>query len=103
MTSIPTPQKPSMVLAYHVGGMMFRRISTLLGAAALVSAGTIALNAQAPAQPPQGAAAATPPADEHVSASPNYVSIHLDLDVNRPAADVWKRIGKYCDIGEWFQ
>ena len=23
--------------------------------------------------------------------------------VDRPAADVWKRIGKYCDIGEWFR
>jgi len=23
--------------------------------------------------------------------------------VNRSAADVWKRVGKYCDIGEWFQ
>jgi hypothetical protein len=23
--------------------------------------------------------------------------------VNKPATDVWKRIGKYCDIGEWFQ
>ena len=23
--------------------------------------------------------------------------------MNKPAAEVWKRIGKYCDIGEWFQ
>jgi hypothetical protein len=23
--------------------------------------------------------------------------------VNRPAAEVWKRVGKYCDISEWFQ
>jgi hypothetical protein len=84
--------------------MMFRRISTLLGAALLVSAGTIALTAQAPAQPPQGnAAAAASSPDEHVVANPNYVSIHLEVDVNRPAADVWKRVGKYCDIGEWFQ
>jgi hypothetical protein len=34
---------------------------------------------------------------------PNYVSIPMEIDVNRPAAEVWKRIGKYCDIGEWFQ
>jgi hypothetical protein len=27
----------------------------------------------------------------------------MELDVNRPAAEVWKRIGKYCDIGEWAQ
>ena len=82
---------------------MFRKISTLLGVAALVSAGTIALNAQAPAQSPQGSAAAAAAPDEHVVANPGYVSIHLDVDVNRSAADVWKRVGKYCDIGEWFQ
>ena len=27
----------------------------------------------------------------------------MEIDVNRPAADVWKRVGKYCDIGEWFR
>jgi len=27
----------------------------------------------------------------------------MEIDVNRSAADVWKRIGKFCDIGEWFQ
>jgi len=48
-------------------------------------------SAQAPAPPPL----AIP--------NPNYASIVLELAVNRPAADVWKRIGKYCDIGEWLQ
>ena len=33
--------------------------------------------------------------------NPNYVSIVMEATVNRPAAEVWKRIGKYCDIGEW--
>jgi hypothetical protein len=84
--------------------MMFRNNGLLAGVAIFVGAAMITLNAQGTAQPPQGAAAATPsPADEHVVANPNYVSIHLEVDVNRPAADVWKRIGKYCDIGEWFQ
>jgi hypothetical protein len=83
--------------------MMFRKISTLVGAAGLVGAAIMTLNAQGAAQPPQGGATASPPLDEHVIANPNYVSIHLEADVNRPAADVWKRIGKYCDIGEWFQ
>ncbi|PYR10476.1 MAG: hypothetical protein DMF99_11590 [Acidobacteria bacterium] len=23
--------------------------------------------------------------------------------MNRPAAEVWKRVGKYCDIGEWLR
>jgi hypothetical protein len=27
----------------------------------------------------------------------------MEVDVNRPAAEVWQRVGKYCDIGEWFQ
>jgi polyketide cyclase/dehydrase/lipid transport protein len=54
--------------------------------------------AQAPAAP------TTPPAaDATVVANPTYVSIPLEIMVNKPAADVWKRIGKYCDIGEWFQ
>jgi hypothetical protein len=35
--------------------------------------------------------------------NPTYTSIPMEIVVNRPAADVWKRIGKYCDIGEWFQ
>ncbi|HEY1754543.1 MAG TPA: hypothetical protein VGG72_04055 [Bryobacteraceae bacterium] len=35
--------------------------------------------------------------------NPNYVTIPLEIMVNRPAADVWKRVGKYCDIGEWLR
>src|SRR5690348_48159 len=35
--------------------------------------------------------------------NPHYVSIEMEIDVDRPAAEVWKRVGKYCDIGEWFQ
>jgi hypothetical protein len=68
-------------------------------AACFVAAATILLNAQAPAQQPATAS----PSDEHVVTNPNYVSIHLEVDVNRSAADVWKRVGNYCDIGEWFQ
>jgi hypothetical protein len=56
---------------------------------------TSAVRAQAPAQP------ATP--SGIVVASPTYVSIPMEIDVNKPAADVWKRIGKFCDIGEWLQ
>lgn len=46
---------------------------------------------------------AAPAADATVVASPTYVSIPMEIVVNRPATEVWKRIGKYCDIGEWFQ
>jgi polyketide cyclase/dehydrase/lipid transport protein len=35
--------------------------------------------------------------------NPTYTSIEMTIDVNRPAAEVWKRVGKFCDIGEWFQ
>ncbi|MGH9572100.1 MAG: SRPBCC family protein [Candidatus Acidiferrales bacterium] len=35
--------------------------------------------------------------------NPHYVSIEMEIDVDRPAPEVWKRVGKYCDIGEWFQ
>jgi Polyketide cyclase / dehydrase and lipid transport len=52
--------------------------------------------AQTPAPTPQ---AATGPA----VASPTYTSIPLEIAVNKPAADVWKRVGKFCDIGEWLQ
>jgi hypothetical protein len=38
-----------------------------------------------------------------VVASPAYTSIPLEITVNRPAEEVWKRIGKYCDAGEWLQ
>src|SRR5690348_10813998 len=33
--------------------------------------------------------------------NPHYETIPMEVTVNRPAAEVWKRIGKYCDIGEW--
>jgi hypothetical protein len=44
-----------------------------------------------------------PPAPPPVVAKTKYASIPMEVTVNRPAADVWKRIGKYCDIGEWLQ
>ena len=47
------------------------------------------------------AAAQAPAAGGAQAAAPSYVSIILQADVNKPAADVWKRIGKYCDISEW--
>jgi hypothetical protein len=54
-----------------------------------------AVYAQAPAPAaPKGAV---------VVASPTYTSIAMEITVNRPAAEVWKRIGKYCDVSEWLQ
>lgn len=60
-----------------------------LAAASFVLSAAPAL-AQPPANPPP---LATP--------KPNYVAIVMEQDVARPAAEVWKRIGKYCDIAEW--
>jgi hypothetical protein len=52
-----------------------------------------------------GPAAAQAPAApvSTVVANPHYVFIPMEIAVNRPAADVWKRIGKFCDIGEWLR
>lgn len=33
--------------------------------------------------------------------APTYVTEVLEVTINRPAAEVWARIGRYCDIGEW--
>src|SRR5258706_12601663 len=60
----------------------------LAGAAMVLTA-----HAQAPAAP-KGSV---------VVASPTYTSIAMEITVNRPAAEVWKRIGKYCDVREWLQ
>jgi hypothetical protein len=51
--------------------------------------------------PPPAQAPAT--AGSSAVANPTYVTITLETTINRPAAEVWKRVGKYCDIGEWLQ
>jgi hypothetical protein len=33
-------------------------------------------------------------------ANPTYTAILMEVDVNRPAPEVWKRVGEFCDIGE---
>lgn len=35
--------------------------------------------------------------------NPHYVSIRMEIDVNEPAQTTWDRVGKFCDIAEWFQ
>ena len=66
-------------------------MKTLISAAFALAAFSGLAFAQAPAPAPLQ----TP--------SPTYTSIEMTIDVNRPAAEVWKRVGKFCDIGEWFQ
>ena len=53
--------------------------------------------------PLPGAQAASGATASVVVANPTYISIPMEIVVNRPAAEVWKRVGKYCDIGEWLQ
>lgn len=77
---------------------MKRRLSQTAAACAL----TFAL---VPSHAGAQAAPAAPPQTSGGSAvaMPNYVSIPLEIVVNRPAVDVWKRVGKFCDIGEWLR
>jgi hypothetical protein len=78
-------------------------LTTLAATVGLLAPGLITVNAQAPAAPTQTSPAPAPPAANIVVENPNYVALHLEVDVNRPAAEVWKRVGGYCAIGEWFQ
>jgi hypothetical protein len=79
---------------------MRNRLAAVAAACMLAAAATG--EAQTAAAPPQAAPA---PAGDSVIVveKPTYTSITLETPVNRPAAEVWKRIGGYCAIGEWFQ
>ena len=74
---------------------MRNQLSKTLGACALAVCVAGMANAQAPAAPPAS--------QDIVVANPTYVAITMEVTVDRPAADVWKRVGKYCDIGEWLR
>lgn len=72
---------------------MSRKIVAVAGACYAVLAAVSLARAQAPAAAPSGI----------VVAKPTYAFIPLEITVNKPAAEVWKRIGKFCDIGEWLR
>jgi hypothetical protein len=76
------------------GGIMRNPNTKIIAGSALA---IVCLAPIASAQVPTAAPVST------VVANPTYTSIPLEITVNRPAAEVWKRIGKYCDIGEWLQ
>jgi len=77
---------------------LMRRQFVAALACAVCAVGTASLAlAQAPAAPAQ-----TTPSGI-VVAKPTYTSIPLEIAVNKPAAEVWKRVGKFCDIGEWLR
>ena len=40
----------------------------------------------------------------HIStpvADPEYVTIHMEIDVNKSASDAWAKVGAYCDLAKW--
>lgn len=51
-----------------------------------------------PALAQQGAAPAAPAG---TWPAPQYVAIPMETTVNKPAAEVWAKIGGYCDISKW--
>jgi hypothetical protein len=73
------------------------KIAYSLGAIAL----TIALSGAAQAQQTPAAPAAAAPAAAAKAAE--YVAIPMSIDVNASAADTWKKVGKYCDLGTWMK
>jgi len=34
-------------------------------------------------------------------AQPEYVTIEMEIDVDRSAQETWTKVGEYCDITEW--
>jgi hypothetical protein len=82
--------------------MLTDRRYTLVVAALVFLGFSVSAGAQAPATTAQPAAAPVANANIVVE-NPTYISIPLEIAVDRPAAEVWKRVGKYCDIAEWLQ
>ncbi len=69
---------------------MRTRFMSIVAGFAIAAASVTAVVAQTPA--PSGI----------VVANPTYTFIPMEIDVDRPASEVWERVGGYCDIGEWF-
>jgi Polyketide cyclase / dehydrase and lipid transport len=91
----------AVALASLMSGCVMVSSRTVEGPAASVApvpAAPVASTAPAPVPPP-------PPAGPPPLQVPgfSYVTIPMEITVNKPVKDVWARIGKYCDIAEWFQ
>lgn len=37
------------------------------------------------------------------AATPEYATVRMEIDVAKPAAETWAKVGKYCDIAEWLK
>lgn len=89
-------------------------LASLMSGCVMVSARTIEEPAAsvapvAPIAPAAVASVAPAPAPAPAGPPPlqvpdfSYVTIPMEITVNKPVKEVWARIGKYCDIAEWFQ
>jgi hypothetical protein len=74
---------------------MIRTLGAALACAAVMTGAAMAQTAPAPGAGRGQAPLAIP--------NPHYETIVMEVTVNRPAAQVWARVGKYCDIGEWLR
>ena len=84
--------------------MLFRMRNHLEKLRASLALSTVCLAHAASAQTLPVPAQATPASSAGVAvANPTYVSIPMEITVNRSATEAWKRVGKFCDIGEWMQ
>jgi hypothetical protein len=36
-----------------------------------------------------------------VAAEPDYATIKMEIEIAKPAAEVWSKVGGYCDISKW--
>jgi hypothetical protein len=50
---------------------------------------------QAPPSP------SAPPTAPLAIPNPNYTTMVLEVTINRPAAETWARVGRFCDLREW--
>src|SRR5262245_20788824 len=87
----------------HYGAPTFWRTRMTIQAARTAAAVALLMLCLAGAAVAQAPPAAPAAADATVVANPTYTFIPLEIAVNKPAAEVWKRVGKFCAIGEWFQ
>jgi len=37
-----------------------------------------------------------------LAAEPEYATVKMQIDVAKPAKEVWAKVGGYCDISKWF-
>ena len=82
-----------------VAALMLSTMTSLAAVAAGLATdrgGAIILAQAAPAAP------APAPQPGYTNANPQWVDIHMERVVDRPAAAVWAKVGGYCQIADWF-